>query len=280
MTPIVVLCGKAGSGKDTVAKMLGPGVQNIAFADPIKRLVCSVFDFKVDLWGPSELRSASIVCPGGLVQKAERARIDWLYEFGPLLCKIAKRNFVEWCRAFENKYSETEISVRFTLQDLGTYFRVFIRDSIWVEIGLNRSFNILEGRGYSSHQGLRNPTSSRTPAPRNQLVCITDGRFRNEILSVLKVGGRAIKVTDQSIYVTRKDQKAFLKALDSKQKPNRALKKAMNLHSSNVLLHESETQIETIPDFWFDGTVINDKSKGYKSLQIKVDSLAKTLGLK
>jgi energy-coupling factor transporter ATP-binding protein EcfA2 len=60
-TPIALICGGAGSGKDTLAAMLA-GILNgtcIAQADPMKRFAATVFGFDENqLWGPSESRNA------------------------------------------------------------------------------------------------------------------------------------------------------------------------------------------------------------------------------
>lgn len=60
---IVLLVGNAGSGKDTVGRILERiyAAPNIAFADPIKALASIVFDFtSLDLYGPSSARNAEI----------------------------------------------------------------------------------------------------------------------------------------------------------------------------------------------------------------------------
>lgn len=59
-TPILLLCGQAGAGKDAVAKVLKDrwNAQPIAQADPIKRLAKIFFKFSdLQLWGPSEERN-------------------------------------------------------------------------------------------------------------------------------------------------------------------------------------------------------------------------------
>ena len=59
---IIGIVGKAGSGKDTVAKFLGEQrdrVRAIAFAEPMKWFVKDVYDFSAkQMWGPSEERNA------------------------------------------------------------------------------------------------------------------------------------------------------------------------------------------------------------------------------
>jgi hypothetical protein len=56
---IIGVSGKAGSGKDTIAKYLHDeyGFATLAFADPMKAFCAELFDWSYDqLWGPSELR--------------------------------------------------------------------------------------------------------------------------------------------------------------------------------------------------------------------------------
>lgn len=58
---IVVLSGKAGSGKSTVAEHLerAHGFTSLAFADPLKVAAQAIFGFeKLSLWGASEFRGA------------------------------------------------------------------------------------------------------------------------------------------------------------------------------------------------------------------------------
>lgn len=62
---VILIAGKAGSGKDTIANMLekqlsakGFDVRNIWFAAPIKDFAANVFDFSRDqLWGSSHYRN-------------------------------------------------------------------------------------------------------------------------------------------------------------------------------------------------------------------------------
>jgi hypothetical protein len=62
VTPIILIVGQAGSGKDTVADLLrrNHGAEVLALADPMKRLARLVFGFDdVQLWGPSGARNAA-----------------------------------------------------------------------------------------------------------------------------------------------------------------------------------------------------------------------------
>lgn len=58
---LIALVGRAGSGKDTVARMLQTmePFESLSFATPLKAFVREVFDFTDDqLYGPSESRNA------------------------------------------------------------------------------------------------------------------------------------------------------------------------------------------------------------------------------
>jgi len=62
MYPILGICGRAGSGKDTAADfMVSYGqAKKLALADPMKRLAASVYEFTDNqLWGPSNARNAA-----------------------------------------------------------------------------------------------------------------------------------------------------------------------------------------------------------------------------
>ena len=69
---LIGISGPAGSGKDTVARMISdlvPGTQAVAQADPLKRFCAEVFGWGPDrLWGPSERRAEED--PDGLTARA------------------------------------------------------------------------------------------------------------------------------------------------------------------------------------------------------------------
>ena len=62
-TPIIIVSGKAGSGKDTVAAYIADKYNGvcIAQADPMKRFVKNLMGFSDNqLWGPSEARNTRV----------------------------------------------------------------------------------------------------------------------------------------------------------------------------------------------------------------------------
>lgn len=57
MKRLIALAGRAGSGKNTVAKLLG--AHEISFAEPLKKFCQEIFAFTDEqVWGPSECRNA------------------------------------------------------------------------------------------------------------------------------------------------------------------------------------------------------------------------------
>lgn len=69
---LVGIAGRAGAGKDTAADVLVKefGFVKVALADPIKRLVRSLWDWPEEaLWGPSEFRNVPDPRYGGLTPR-------------------------------------------------------------------------------------------------------------------------------------------------------------------------------------------------------------------
>lgn len=93
-TPIILICGGAGSGKDTLAGMLAKALNGacIAQADPMKRFAAAVFKFDENqLWGPSEARNA--VDP----RYVRPADADWK---DPVLLELSRNNVkANWSNA-------------------------------------------------------------------------------------------------------------------------------------------------------------------------------------
>jgi len=250
MVPILVLCGKAGSGKDTVGNYLAynHGATCIALADPVKRICQSAFGFTDEqLWGPSELRGK--VDPRGSREIEVFTRAAQ-HSFPQDLLKIlstspnrqrAENNLAFWVTRCIEKAREG-LTPRYCLQTLGTEWGRSIAPDLWVKIGIEAAFELLENPElcYKPQTGIKAREKADLKWGPTGIV-ITDGRFRNEILGVLKVAGKAIKI----------DRPGVVGSINS--------------------THQSETEVTQIPLNFFDYVIHNDSS--LKNLQIKVDSI-------
>lgn len=218
MTPIILLCGAKGSGKDTAGAVLKDlGATVIAFADPMKQFVLGAFGgtfTREVLWGPSELRSTVWSSPG----------VSW-YELSEDISRTARhyarvwdlqdtfvRAVTTWAAAFIRPHCSVEnhanLTARWVLQTFGTEMGRAFDKNLWARLGLEKAFKALE---------------SGAPA-----VAITDGRFRNEIIEVMKVGGVPVKIHRPS--ATSEDP------------------------------HPSELELRGVPDAWFDNIVKNNNT--------------------
>lgn len=108
MKRLIALAGRAGSGKNTVATMLGG--HEISFAEPLKRFCQEVFAFTDDqVWGPS----------------AERNRPDHRYpRTVGMDCGEAERGF---------------LTARHALQTLGTEWGRACYENVWADLGVRRA---------------------------------------------------------------------------------------------------------------------------------------------
>lgn len=264
MYPVILMSGKAGSGKDTVAEMLCDGAtgfgnaQRVALADPLKRFARSVLGMEEEvLWGPSELRSKEYS-----VDDLDRRFREYI---GTNTCAF-------WCddvaQATDKSYDEVrsylaawftmfvapssaegkKITARSVLQTLGTEFGRNIDNDVWVKMAKNAADDILVGRGvYDRTQGVIPGASTGTK--QTDVVVITDGRFRNEVLAVNSWGGATIKIWNP---------------------------KATGL-TGEAGKHASETEQDTIPDWWFTATLMNKKEDGLEALKRCVTNITKDL---
>lgn len=209
--PIILLVGESGSGKDTIGKTIADNYNAVCIgqADPMKRFARKVFGFTVNqLWGPSQGRN--LLCPITLQSTHDRLELygpDWvdsileptnkLYlhretvkELETWYWKhIAHEGRVEVAKAAKE---HQQITPRYVLMTLGTEFvRNAIDKDIWVDDALYYSKQLLGG-GYSYDKTvglLKDPNQKGY-----DYVVITDGRFRNEVVSVNFVGGTTVKV--------------------------------------------------------------------------------------
>ena len=233
--PIIMLSGKAGSGKDTVAEKITSNFNavSLAMADPMKRIVMGLFNFTPEvLWGPSENRSSTIsYCSlkeedysgfGPLFIK-NLDEIDYKF-LGPILSTHRHSDFVSWYKNLPDKFGTTNLSARQILQSFGTDFvRERIDPNVWFNIAHEKAIKLLTGGYFYNQQEGLLPTAY----PGFSLVIISDGRFRNELLNNKKNNG-------SNWMIVRENQESGI--------------------SSN---HKSETELTTMPSSFFDHYLIN-----------------------
>lgn len=240
MKPLILLVGRAGVGKDTVAKMLTEhGGLCIAQADPIKRFVHNSLGFSTrQLWGPSSERN--VPDPRSIEQiekqwhSGYRIKKAWLEDIG-LPGEIGKLE--TWAK--KHILGVEGLTPRHVLQTLGTEFGRNLDSNVWVRYAHRTADTLLEKNlGYTQFGGV----SSKETERNIQFVVITDGRFRNEVLETKARGGMVVKIDGP---------------------------KPTNLEGA-AAQHSSETEQSTIPNTWLDYVLWNDISAGVVSLSYTV----------
>lgn len=154
---IIGISGLAGSGKDTIAKILLKNDKfiSLAFADPIKRFAADIWSFSEEqLWGASQNRNS----------------YDLRYPMG------------------DNDF----LTPRKVLQYIGNDCARTLDESVWIRYALKLSNRLLteDGLDYTFNGGLvNNPNNSKF-----KCVVITDCRYHNEMIAIKQNGGKLIKV--------------------------------------------------------------------------------------
>ncbi len=235
--PIILVCGNAGSGKDTVADKIVSFIPNsikLAQADEMKRFAAKVFKFNdQQLWGPSQFREEAderYDLPRHWEAATKRfyeLSPEWLFTLG-LDTGTANAELTKWFKDLPRE----ELTPRHVLQTLGTEFGRAVKYDLWTTKATNDAQSLLNGGyAYSRERGLEKATGKMA----YDLVVISDGRFRNEVLNVKKLGGGAIKVVPPS-------------------------------PTSNAGKHQSESELDNIPYSWFDIVLENNKEHGLAGL--------------
>lgn len=253
MIPVIIVCGKSKSGKDTLANMMAKtyGGVCIAQADLLKRMVQELFGFSNEqLWGTQEQKEALDSRFADIPEYEFEFFVD--YKINNWCDTLFDSNTVSLARSrlyqiFNDRIApkarqEGGLTPRFVLQVLGTDWARHLQPEVWVHNALDVSQRILSGGvSYLPESGI---SSDITPGP--NFVVITDGRFRNEILEVKAVGGLAVNI--------RRDL------------PGEA---------PGVPGHASETELNTIPRHFYDFVINN--SSDLKSLDNKGADVVKYL---
>ena len=170
-----------------------------------------------------------------LLEKLSKEKFEHLPDALPENCFVQLK---EWFHDFKNASFSSTITPRLALQSLGTEFGRAYDKEIWTKIAINNCISLLSGgASYTPQKGLRNFSGA------SDLVVISDGRFRNEILAVKSVGGLVVRVECPQAVA-----------------------------NSN---HASEQEQKNIPNYFFDFTIKNDKTKGFQALREDVEAMLK-----
>lgn len=163
---IIGIVGKAGSGKDTVAKFVcdNHGGTRLAFADILKRFVQDVFGFTDEqLWGPSARRLEGD--PTGQTVKV-CTNCGYFGQNEKTACPVCSR---------EDTHSEVPLSSRLALQTLGTNWGRALMPMVWALRGVRQARQCETDEGYEN-------------------VVFSDCRFLNETKAIKDAGGQIWRV--------------------------------------------------------------------------------------
>lgn len=191
---IIGVCGRKGSGKDTVGDVLTQqcGFQRVALADPIKQLAYQIFDLGEEtLFGPSAARERKISQATARawwsralawVDKEEvQATIARLFREP----KIATENLRTLIWRTLEPYGGL-LTARVVLQQMGTEWGRATDENVWVREVLRVADALAAGHAYRPLLGVlphRSGSAQRTEASTPGVV-ITDVRFHNEVRSI------------------------------------------------------------------------------------------------
>jgi hypothetical protein len=205
---IIGLLGVRGSGKDSVSDLVRQvyGAQAVAFADPLKRLARSLFEFSVDgLWGPSALRNdldSRALDPG--FWKVVGARVPFLYPVvhqlfagappgttDPIPALYLELDWLEQYRA--------QFSPRLALQRLGTEWGRCVWRGVWLQAAFSAIRELYTPFVvYDREQGaVRVPGGTVASTTHYygqpiQLIVITDCRFPDEAAAIRAHSGLVV----------------------------------------------------------------------------------------
>lgn len=249
MTPIVLICGRSGSGKDTVSEAWGG--TRIAMADPIKRILIALIanaaeipfrDVGLDkvLWGDSAARNKPL-------SERDKKALQWCVDYPGSVRQIAEEVFSEehrcglsgsppaftedaaeevawFAQKISDRVSFSQVTYRHLLQEIGSCVRESIPD-FWIDHAIWTGMNVLAGdRHYSKEDGILKGAGK---LDQHSWVTIPDGRYRNEILRTHAIGG-------SSVLVTRPGE------------------------SPTPATHHSETGLVDVPRFWYSHIIENN----------------------
>lgn len=201
-TPIIILAGPAGSGKDTVGAYLAKhyNAVTIGQADPMKRFVRDVFGFSINqLWGPSEARNAEVQFTSEDIPRFYRRFQEFAPDFVREIVPAERRPdaaklFQDWLIKIQVYVAEVnglKLSARYVLQKLGTDWGRLVSKDMWSLYAIKTAKALLGGdMTYSREHGL-----APAEGTNYDYAVITDGRFRNELINVTSANGLTVLVS-------------------------------------------------------------------------------------
>lgn len=214
--PIILLVGGSGSGKDTIGNIIADNYNAICIgqADPMKRFAKQVFEFSdKQLWGSSEERNVKVAfdadtCWSNLNLYGSEWIRNLFEDVGKSeLHRNALRELDWWFSRYvlaKNAAEQQFICARYVLMTLGTECLRSLVQDVWVDYALNSAKKLLGG-GFTYDR-----TTGLVPDKGKggyDYVVITDGRFRNEVVSVNLMGGISVKIV-RDLDCTNKAQEA------------------------------------------------------------------------
>lgn len=177
---IIGICGKAGSGKDTVANYLVNRYSyiKICLADPLKRYVKTVFGLDSNiLFGSSEERNR--------IFKFDKNKVkEKIYELNSNMFDADKIIEV-WGEHLEKE----EGSARVFLQLLGTEYGRNKNENMWIDYFLNVAEIVQKNwkYDYSQEKGLVE-SGRRKNLRMYRNIVVSDVRFENEVKKIKEKG--------------------------------------------------------------------------------------------
>lgn len=225
--PILGIAGLKRSGKNTVSGIVSSErlITEIAFADPIKRIVMSAYECSPDLlWTTNDIKDMECLpfFSNKIPELKEKLtfqlnKVNQTYKLG---IPSHKTNLVVNFLC-ENKLNYVPRAI---FQNIGTEWGRANSPGCWIKICLEACHLVLSGNfTYFKEAGLYKEKTD------HELVVIPDVRFRDEALAVKKAGGVLWKVV-----------RSF-ESTDS---------------------HTSEKSVNDIPESWFNTIIDNTGSLG------------------